>query len=64
MAVRLNLSPEVDSLCIQLSNTLAQIDASLDCGDRRAFKVWSGRYGALSNRLATLLTKIATTRET
>jgi hypothetical protein len=52
--------PELAGLQVSLSNTLTQIDAALDRGDRRAFRIWSGRYLSLSARLANLLVRLAT----
>lgn len=60
MAVNLNPTPDVTVLQTQLANTLDQIDAALDRGDRRAFKVWSGRRESLTARMENLLLAIAT----
>lgn len=58
--VRINDVPEVQGLSIQLVDTMARIDEALDRKDRRAFRVWSGRWRSLSGRLCALLLKIAT----
>jgi hypothetical protein len=55
-----NHAPQVAGLQICLINTMAQIDAALDNGDRKAFRVWTGRWSSLTRRLENLLVKIAT----
>jgi hypothetical protein len=60
MTVPVQAPWEVTNLQVQVSNTLAQIDCALDHGDRKAFRVWSGRYLSLTGRLANLLTRIVT----
>lgn len=60
MAPILKPPPELAGLQVSISNTLTQIDAALDRGDRRAFRLWSDRYRSLSVRLANLLVKLAT----
>lgn len=57
---RLAPASELSGLHQQMVNTLEQIDCALDRGDRRAFRVWSGKYRTLSSRCASLLLKIAT----
>ena len=56
-----NHAPQVAGLQICLINTMAQIDAALDAGDRRAFRIWTGRWASLTRRLENVLLKIATT---
>lgn len=60
MTASINHAPQVVGLQISLLNTLTQIDAALDRGDRRAFRLWSTRRASLTARLSTLLVKIAT----
>ena len=42
----------------QLVNTLEQLDAALDRGDRRAFRIWCGKYRHVTARLATVLAQL------
>lgn len=58
---RLAPASELSGLQQQLVNTLEQIDFALDRGDRRAFRIWAGKYATLSSRCASLLLRIATT---
>jgi hypothetical protein len=58
--VTVNHAPQVAGLQICLINTMVQIDAALDSGDRRAFRVWTSRWASLTRRLENLLLKIAT----
>jgi hypothetical protein len=52
---------EITGLTIALSNTDAQIDASLDRGDKRAFRVWCQRRATLLAKLERTLLAVATT---
>lgn len=54
------MSAEISGLQICISNTDAQIDAALDTGDRRAFKVWCGRRASLIAKLERQLLALAT----
>lgn len=63
MTVSINHAPDVASLQVCLSNTLEQIDAALDRGDQRAFKVWCKRWCSLTARAESLLVKIVTAPE-
>lgn len=58
--VNINFAPQVQGLQIGLANTLAQIDRALDRGDRKAFRMWCGRWESQTARLARLLVAIAT----
>lgn len=60
MATPINHAPQIQGLQISLINTLEQIDAALDSGDRRAFRLWTGRWASLTRRLENTLLKIAT----
>jgi hypothetical protein len=60
MAAPINHAPQVQGLQICLLNTLEHIDAALDSGDRRAFRIWTGRWASLTRRLENTLLKIAT----
>ncbi len=60
MATPTNHAPQVVGLQVSLINTLVQIDAALDAGDRRAFRLWSARRSSLTRRLENVLLKIAT----
>jgi hypothetical protein len=62
-SVHFNHAPEIVSLHLELERTLARIDDALDRGDRRAFRVWCGKWRAMSGRLTALLLKIATAKE-
>lgn len=53
--------PQLSGLSVSMKDTLAQIDAALDRGDRRAFYVWCKRWISLSARAETLLAKVLTT---
>lgn len=57
---RLAPASELSGLHQQMVNTMEQIDCALDRGDRRAFRVWSGKYRDLTERRGTLLAKIVT----
>lgn len=62
--VRLNIHTDpvgdLAKLCQAMVNSSTQIDAALDRGDRRAFRVWSGKQRDLSTRCGSLLAAIAT----
>lgn len=60
MATPTNHAPQIQGLQISLINTLAQIDAALDSGDQRAFRIWTGRWASLTRRLENVLLTIAT----
>jgi hypothetical protein len=51
---------EITGLQLSLSNTNEQIDAALDKGDRRAFRVWCNRRTSLIARLERQLLALAT----
>lgn len=53
---------EISGLQICIVNTDAQIDAALDNGDRRAFRVWCLRRASLIARVERVLVEAATTR--
>ena len=61
MTVRITHAPQVQGLQVSMSSTLTQVDAALDRGDRRAFRLWSSRYRSQTARVAALLLEIATT---
>lgn len=52
---------EISGLQLSMLRALEQIDCALDKGDRRAFRVWSGRWASLTARIERLLLTIATT---
>lgn len=62
-AVRFNHAPEIAGLHLELERTLARIDDALDRRDRRAFRVWSGKWQSMSGRLSSLLLKIVTAKD-
>jgi hypothetical protein len=51
---------EISGLQICIINTDAQIDAALDSGDRRAFRVWCLRRASLIARVERVLVEAAT----
>lgn len=51
---------EITGLSIALANTEDQIDAALERGDHRAFKVWCGRRASLIARRERALLDVAT----
>lgn len=53
-------SAEISGLQICIQNTDAQIDAALDSGDRRAFRVWCLRRASLIARVERVLVEAAT----
>lgn len=60
MAVRINHTPQVAGLRYEMERTLAFIDDALDRRDRREFVKWAGKWRSLSERLATVITLVAT----
>lgn len=54
-----NPSAEISGLQICIVNTDAQIDAALDSGDRRAFRVWCLRRASLIARVERVLVEAA-----
>lgn len=52
---------EITGLSIALANTEQQIDAALDHGDRRAFRLWCQRRVSLLAKLERTLLAVATT---
>jgi hypothetical protein len=52
-------SAEIAGLQICIVNTDAQIDAALDNGDRRAFRVWCLRRASLIARVERVLVEAA-----
>jgi len=54
-----NPSSEISGLRICIVNTDAQIDAALDNGDRRAFRVWCLRRASLIARVERVLVEAA-----
>lgn len=57
-----NPSAEISGLQVCIVNTDAQIDAALDTGDRRAFRVWCLRRQSLIARVERVLVEAATAR--
>jgi hypothetical protein len=57
-----NPSAEISGLQICILNTDAQIDAALDSGDRRAFRVWCLRRASLIARVERVLVEAATAK--
>lgn len=57
---RSDSSAEISGLQICIMNTAAQIDAALDSGDRRAFRVWCLRRASLIARVERALVDEAT----
>jgi hypothetical protein len=55
-----NPSAEISGLQVCIVNTDAQIDAALDTGDRRAFRVWCLRRQSLIARVERVLVEAAT----
>lgn len=55
-----NICFELDLVAKQLEAVIHDVDTALDRGDRRAFRVWSGKYRDLSARCTSLLLRIAT----
>lgn len=53
---------EISGLQICILNTDAQIDAALDSGDRRAFRVWCLRRASLISRVERVLVEAATAK--
>lgn len=53
---------EISGLQICILNTDAQIDAALDSGDRRAFRVWCLRRASLIARVERVLVEAATAK--
>jgi hypothetical protein len=53
---------EISGLQICILNTDAQIDAALDTGDRRAFRVWCLRRASLIARVERVLVEAATAK--
>jgi hypothetical protein len=53
---------EISGLQICIVNTDAQIDAALDSGDRRAFRVWCLRRASLIARVERVLVEAATAK--
>jgi hypothetical protein len=51
---------EISGLQVCIVNTDAQIDAALDSGDRRAFRVWCLRRASLIARVERVLVEAAT----
>jgi hypothetical protein len=52
-------SAEISGLQICIVNTDSQIDAALDSGDRRAFRVWCLRRASLIARVERVLVEAA-----
>jgi hypothetical protein len=52
-------SAEISGLQICIVNTDSQIDAALDNGDRRAFRVWCLRRASLIARVERVLVEAA-----
>jgi len=52
-------SAEISGLQICIINTDSQIDAALDNGDRRAFRVWCLRRASLIARVERVLVEAA-----
>jgi len=57
-----NPTAEISGLQVCIVNTDAQIDAALDTGDRRAFRVWCLRRASLIARVERLLAEAATAK--
>ena len=57
-----NSAAEISGLQICIVNTDAQIDAALDNGDQRAFRVWCLRRASLIARVERVLVEAATTK--
>lgn len=57
-----NSAAEISGLQVCIVNTDAQIDAALDSGDRRAFRVWCLRRASLIARVERVLVEAATTQ--
>jgi hypothetical protein len=55
-----NPTAEISGLQVCIVNTDAQIDAALDSGDRRAFRVWCLRRASLIARVERVLVEAAT----
>jgi hypothetical protein len=60
MAVRINHTPQVAGLYFEMERTMAFIDDALDRRDARDFRKWTIKWRSLSERLATLITLVAT----
>ncbi len=56
---RSDSSAEISGLQICIINTDSQIDAALDNGDRRAFRVWCLRRASLIARVERVLVEAA-----
>ena len=57
-----NPTAEISGLQVCIVNTDAQIDAALDSGDRRAFRVWCLRRASLIARVERVLVEAATAK--
>ena len=57
-----NPTAEISGLQVCIVNTDAQIDAALDTGDRRAFRVWCLRRASLIARVERVLVEAATAK--
>jgi hypothetical protein len=58
-----NPSAEINGLQLCIVNTDAQIDAALDSGDQRAFRVWCLRRASLIARVERVLVEAATVQQ-
>lgn len=56
---RSDSSAEISGLQVCINNTDSQIDAALDNGDRRAFRVWCLRRASLIARVERVLVEAA-----
>jgi thiamine pyrophosphokinase len=57
----MTLYVEITHLGVRIDNALAQIDYALDCGNRRAFKLWCRRRADLITLREKALLAAATT---
>jgi len=55
VTVRAPQDSEIAGLTATIQLTCARIDAALDSGDRRAFRVWCGKRASLLARAQALL---------
>ena len=63
MAALINHAPQVAGLHLNRLHAEEQINCALDTGNRRAFRVWAGRWRDLTLRIERLLITIATAEE-
>lgn len=59
MTVRIDHDSELAGLQIVMRSTLASIDAALDRGDRRAFRVWCKKWASVGTRAGNVLADLA-----